>query len=300
MAQALSLSKTAARAGNSDAAVMAGHILRKGETGLIDLREARRLYDIAALKGHPDALIALGEMGIRQQGGLTKIDAVSYLTRAAEAGRTDAMRALAGLYRTGQGIQADPAQEKYWLEKASQSFDPIGARALGDSLFESDPKAALKAYEQAATAGDVEAAYIAGVMYAENFDIRPDEQKSANWLRVAAEGGHPAAMADYGLLVYQGVGAPRSEKQAAAWFQKSAEAGDSEGQFLYAFTLAKGEGVAQSFGGAYFWLLKSIASAKNLEGIDVYNQDRMTLKQRLEDNVSGDILDQAKARFEKE
>ena len=295
--KALSLSKTAARSGNSDAAVMAGHILRKGETGVIDLSEARRFYDIAAAKGHPDALVALGEMGIRNQGGITKMDAVSYLTRAAESGRTDAMRALADLYRTGQGVKADPAQAQYWLEKSAQSFDVKGAKALGDSLFETDPKAALKAYEQAATAGDIEAAYIAGVMYAENFDIRPDEQKSANWLRMAAEGGHPAAMADYGLLVYQGVGAQRSEKEAAAWFQKSAEAGDSEGQFLYAFTLAKGEGVEQNFENAYYWVLKSVESAKAVEGTDIYDQDRITLKKRLEENVSPEILARARARI---
>ncbi len=298
--RALSLGKTAARAGNSDAAVMVGHILRKGETGIIDLTEARRFYDIAAVKGHPDALIALGEMGIRNQGGVTQTDAISYLTRAAEAGRTDAMRALADMYRTGQGTKADPEQMQYWLEKSAQSFDSKGAKALGDSLFETDPKAALKAYEQAANAGDIEAAYIAGVMYAENFDIRPNEQKSANWLRMAAEGGHPAAMADYGLLVYQGVGTIRSEQDAAAWFQKSAEAGDSEGQFLYAFTLAKGEGVSQSFEDAYFWLLKSIQSARGIEGTDIYDQDRQVLKKRLDENVDASSLARAKTRFDNE
>jgi len=295
MDKALSLSKTAARAGSSDAAVMVGHILRKGEAGRIDRAEARRWYDMAALKGHPDALVALGEMGLKQQGGLSQTEAASYLMRAAESGRTDAMRALADMYRTGQGVKADKAQQQYWLKKASQSYDPKGAKALGDSLFESDPKAALKAYEQAANAGHLEAAYIAGIMYAQNFEIRPDEQKSANWLRLAAEGGHAAGMADYGLYVYQGVGAQQSDKEAAAWFQKSAEAGDSEGQFLYAFTLAKGEGVTQDFEKAYYWLLKSDKSAKT-ESVDSYNQDRAALKKRLEENVSADILERARAK----
>lgn len=298
MDTALSLAKTAARSGSSEAAVMAGHILRKGETGRIDMKQAREWYDRGAVKGHPDALVALGEMGLREQGGVTKREALSYLTRAAEAGRTDAMRALSDMYKLGQGVKVDPEQARKWLEKSAQSFDPQGTKELADSLFESDPVAALKAYEQAAAGGNIDAAYIAGVMYAENFNIPPNEQKSSKWLRVAAEGGHPAAMADYGLLVYQGVGVKRSEKQAAAWFQKSAQKGDPEGQFLYAFTLAKGEGVEQNFEDAYYWVLKSIENSDKVADIDMYDKDKQTLKTRLEDNVDPAIIKRARNRAE--
>lgn len=297
---ALSLAKTAALAGSSDAAVMAGHILRKGETGRIDMEAARKWYDRGAVKGHPDALVALGEMGIQEQGGVTQIDAVSYLTRAAEAGRTDAMRALADMYRTGQGVEQNPEQARHWLEKSAESFDSKGTKALADTLFETDPKAALRAYEQAAAGGNIDAAYIAGVMYAENFNIPPDEQKSSKWLRVAAEGGHAAAMADYGLLVYQGVGTEQSEKQAAAWFQKSAQKGDAEGQFLYAFTLAKGEGVERNFEDAYYWVLKSIQNSEKNVDLDMYDKDKLTLKTRLEDNVDPALIKRARIRAESE
>ena len=297
---ALSLAKTAARAGSSEAAVMAGHILRKGESGRIDMEQAKEWYERGAVKGHPDALVALGEMGLRGQGGVTEMQSVSYLTRAAEAGRTDAMRALSDMYRLGQGVDADPEKARHWLEKAAQSFDPQGTKELADSLFESDPAAALKAYEQSAAGGNIEAAYIAGVMYAENFDIPPNEQKSSKWLRVAAEGGHPAAMADYGLYVYQGVGGKASETEAAAWFQKSAQKGDPEGQFLYAFTLAKGEGVEQNFEDAYYWVLKSIENSSDAADIDIYDKDKMTLKTRLEENVDPAILAVARKRAQAE
>jgi len=290
--QALTLAKSASKDGSSDASVMVGHILRKGESGLIDYINARRFYEKAAIFNHPDALVALGEMGIREQGGLTKTDAVSYLTRASDMGRTDAMRALADLYRTGQGVAPSDMQSRTYLKKASESFDSEATKRLGDSLFESDPKQALKHYESAGEAGHIEAAYIAGVMYAENFEIRPNSEKSAYWLRKAAEGGHAAAQADYGLLVYQGYGAARSETEAANWFRKSAEGGDLEGQFLYAFTLAKGEGVTQSYEEAYYWLLKSGESA-----VDDYEQDRKTLRERLEKNVDPAILARARARL---
>jgi len=206
---ALSHARVAAGAGSADAAVMVGYILRKGETGPINLHEAKSWYIQAANKGHPDALVALGEMAIRNEAGLTQSDAMSYLTRASDMGRTDAMRALSDLYRTGQGTSPNAEKSQNLLKKASQSFDRDATKRLGDSYFEKDPKKALKYYEDAAKAGHIEAAYIAGVMYAENFEIRPNSTKSAALLKQAAEAGHAAAQADYGLLVYQGYGVAR-------------------------------------------------------------------------------------------
>ena len=289
---ALSLSKTAANLGSADGAVMAGYILRYGKAGKTDMFAAREWYEKAAAKGHPDAYVALGEMGVRQQAGLTQTDAVAWLTRASDAGRTDAMRALADLYRTGQGVPQNTAQSQNLLKQASQSYDAEATKRLGDSLFESDPKTALKHYEDAAKEGHIEAAYIAGIMYAENFDIRPNSERSAQLLQQAAYGGHPAAMADYGLRVYQGYGAEKSVEGAAEWFRKSAEAGDPEGQFLYAFTLAKGEGVTASMEEAYFWVLKSGAS-----GVDDYDADRDTLRKGLEDKLDATTIARVKARL---
>lgn len=288
---ALSYASAAAHNGSTQAAVLAGYILRQGEAGYVNLEHARRWYTMAANKNNPDALVALGEMAIKGEAGLTDKDAVSYLTRASDMGRTDAMRALADLHRTGQGTDLNVEKSQTYLKKASESFDKDATKRLGDSYFEKDPKQALKYYEQAAEAGHVEAAYIAGVMYAENFEIRPNSARSAAWLKQAAEGGHAAAQADYGLLVYQGAGTARSETEAAKWFEKSAYGGDGEGQFLYAFTLAKGEGVTQSYEDAYYWLLKSGQSS-----VDDYDKDKAALKKRLEDNVDPAILARARAR----
>ena len=290
--EALRLSETAANLGSADAAVMAGYILRYGKAGNTDMMTARKWYEQAAAKGHPDAFVALGEMGLRGQAGLSKTDAAAWLTRASDAGRTDAMRALSDLYRMGQGVTANTSESERLLKNASQSFDAEATKRLGDSLFERDAKTALKHYESAAKAGHIEAAYIAGIMYAENFDIMPNSARSAALLKQAAMGGHPAAMADYGLLVFQGYEATQSNREAAEWFRKSAKAGDSEGQFLYAFTLAKGEGLEQNFEEAYYWALKSGES-----GVDEYDADRVTLRQGLEGKLSGAAMARIKARL---
>ncbi len=290
--RALRFGKTAARSGSLDAAVLVGHILRKGETGTVDLMGAKRFYDMAAGRGHPDALVALGEMGLNGEAGLTDFDAYAYFTRASEAGRTDATRALAEMNRTGRGVSKSVEGEREMLQRAVSSFDKGATKRLADTYLETDPKRALELYIQAAEGGDADAAYAAGIMYAETFEIRPDEEKSAYWLARAAKAGHAAAQADYGLLVYQGAGVPRDDAKAADWFRQSAEGGDTEGMFLYAFTLAKGEGVAQDFGEAYYWLLKSGEST-----VDDYQQDRATLRERLEANVDPSVLAAARARL---
>lgn len=290
--RALRLGKTAAKAGSLEAAVMVGYILRKGETGTINLKEARRYYEMGAARSHPDALVALGDMALNGAAGLTDEDAYGYLLRASEAGRVDATRALAEMTRTGRGVPKNVDDERDLLERAIASFDKGATKRLADTYLETDPKKALDLYEQAAEAGDADAAYAAGIMYAQAFEIRPDEERSAYWLAQAARSGHAAAQADYGLLVYQGAGVPRDEMQAADWFRQSAEAGDTEGMFLYAFTLAKGEGLAQDFGESYYWLLKSGEST-----VDDYQEDRATLRQRLEDNVDPEVLAAAKARL---
>ncbi|WP_298916596.1 hypothetical protein [uncultured Algimonas sp.] len=291
--RALRLGTSAADAGSSDAAVLVGHILRKGETGRTDLAQARRFYEMGAARSHPDALVALGEMGLAGEAGLTDADAYAYLLRASDAGRTDATRALAEMNRTGRGVKPSVDGERDMLARASASFDSDATKQLADTYLDSDPAKALELYEQAAEAGHAEAAYAAGLMYAQTFEIRPDEERAAHWLGRAARAGHAAAQADYGLLVYQGAGVERDEALAADLFRRSAEGGDTEGMFLYAFTLAKGEGVAQDFEEAYYWLLKSGEST-----VDDYQQDRAVLRERLEANVQADILQAARSRLD--
>lgn len=292
---ALIQGKMAGMAGNADAQVMVGHILMKGETNYIDIDDAARWFLKAANVGHEDAMVALGELALKSRGGMSPADAVKWLNQASEKGRTDAMRALADIYLKGQGAAPDMTKAKAWLIKAADYSDPSAEAKLGDIFFEPEPITALSWYEKAAAHGDDNSAYIAAIMYAENYEIKPDAIKAAKLLSQAANSGIPAAQADYGLIVYQGNGVPRSSEKAAAWFKRAAEAGDSEGRFLYAFTLAKGDGVPQSFEDAYYWLLK--AEQDNGEtGIDDYDQSRVELKQRLEENVASDILAKARAR----
>ena len=296
-ANALVQAKMAALGGDAKAMTMVGYILVNGLAGQIDKDEAVKWYLDAAKLGQTDAMMALSELALAGVGGLNSSDAVKWLKKAANNGNTDAMRALADIYRLGKGVAPNPAEAQNWLERAGNFGDVNAIRKQADRLLDSDPKKALALYEQAARQGDAKSAYIAGIMYVENLDIRPNSAKSAKYLRQAANAGIAAAQADYGLIVYQGNGVERDIKAAAKWFEKSAKAGDPEGQFLYAFTLAKGEGLKQDFEQAYYWLL---VAEKNLRqnGNQDYDRTQMELKKRLEENVSEEILARARKRFE--
>lgn len=290
-AMALASAKLSAATGNSDAQVLAGIILMNGETGLINDAEAADWFKRAAAVGNTDAQLSLGKMSLKSRGGLSPSDAMEYFAAAAAAGRLEAKRAIGEMYQKGIGIAPNQEKAKSWMTEAADAGDTTGARKMGDSLIDSDPKAALVWYEKAADLGDAEAAYVAAVMYAENFEIRPNSSRAAQLMEQAAHGGIAAAQADFGLLVYQGAGTRRSMEDAADWFEKSAKGGDKEGQFLYAFTLAKGEGVTRSYEEAYYWLLKSGES-----GIDDYDNDRRQLREKLETNVDAATLDRARKR----
>ena len=294
-ANAMVYAKIAGLGGDDQAQVMVGYILANGLAGLTDKNDAVDWYLKAAKSGNTDAMIALGKLAIGAHGGLSAGDAVNWLTRAADKGRTDAMRALAEFYLKGRGTAPNATTGRNWLVKASNHGDAKAMRKLGDVYFEKLPKEALIWYEKASENGDIEAAYSAAIMYAENYDIKPDAAKAAKLLEQAAKAGHPAAMADYGLIVYQGNGATKSMEAAAQWFKKSANAGDPEGQFLYAFTLAKGEGVKQSFEDAYYWLLRAEQNT-NVAKIADYDQTQTELRKKLETNVAPEVLARAKVR----
>jgi TPR repeat protein len=294
-ANALIYGKIAGAGGDADAQALVGHILMRGKAGAADNSDAVKWLLKAANQGHSDAMIALGELALASSGGLSPADAVKWLTKAADQGRPEAMQALADIYLKGIGTAPDPAKGKNWLIKASNYGDADAMRRLGDMAFDTRPNDALAWYERAAQSGDSQAAYIAAIMYAENFEIKPDAAKAAALLKQAAEAGIAAAMADYGLMIYQGNGAPKSATEAAKWFRKSAQAGDPEGRFLYAFTLAKGDGVPQNYEDAYYWLLRAQADSGKT-GADDYDRSRTELRQRLEKNVAPAILERARKR----
>ncbi len=72
---------------------------------------------------------------------------------------------------------------------------------------------------------------------------KSNPEESLVFFKKAAAQGMPRAMAEVGLMLSNGDGAPMNLAEAAAWLKKSAEAGSTDGMLLYAECLLGGKGV---------------------------------------------------------
>lgn len=289
---ALASAKTAGLNGDSAAQYLAGHIL--SQSGRDD-KDAVRWLSRAANNGHDDAMISLTQMALAGRGGLLIEQAAIWAEKAAKLGRTDAMRALGDIYIKGIGMAPNSAEGIGWIALAADQGDVLAARRMGDLTLETKPREALAYYERAAELGDPESAYFAAIIYAENVAVKPNELRAAALMKQAALANHPAAMADYGLLIFQGLAGDGRAETAANWFEKAAKAGDDQGKFLYAYTLSIGDGVPQDFEGAYYWVLKA-----NKSGIPEYDKDLQTLKTALEGKLDSAARGRVRARVASE
>jgi TPR repeat protein len=135
-----------------------------------------------------------------------------------------------------------------------EALAPRGDLFLAGAAGPKDRTRAASVYAQAAAYGDADAAYAAGILYADGDpDPMDDPLKAIGFLRQAAQAGRADASADYGLMLYQGRGVARDLKGAAQWFKAAAEGGDLDGAFYWALVNAKAEGTPQNLELAVQW-----------------------------------------------
>ena len=75
--------------------------------------------------------------------------------------------------------------------------------------------------------GDPVVQEILGTMQFLGLGVERDVQKSAEWVRKAAEQGHATAQGELGRIYWAGRGVPRDEAEAGRWFLKAAMNGDA-------------------------------------------------------------------------
>jgi hypothetical protein len=87
---------------------------------------------------------------------------------------------------------------------------------------------AFREWKVSAEAGQAEAEFDLGVLYAQGLGVRRDLTEAMTWYRKAAEQGNAAAEFALGQLYLRGWGVPRDEADAIRWFQM-ANSVDSDG-----------------------------------------------------------------------
>lgn len=97
----------------------------------------------------------------------------------------------------------------------------------------------LARLETEAVGGNSLSAFNLGRVFYTGFDGAPrDEVKARHWFGEAARLGHPGAQAQYGQMMYYGIGGSTDQATALTWLQAAADHNDSYGMALYGvFTL---------------------------------------------------------------
>lgn len=160
-----------------------------------DLKEAARLYKVAAEAGYAPAQYKIGLMNEEGEGVLRNFnEAERWYRAAAKQDYTLAQSSLARLY--------------YYGEKVAQDYPEAVALA-----------------RLAAEGGDAEAQLILGKMYYSGQGVPQNYKDSAYWFKQGAVRGLDVAQYRYALMLFGGVGVKRDIIRAYAWANVAAAQG---------------------------------------------------------------------------
>lgn len=190
-ARAISLLEDAAALGDPDALFNLACLHARGEHVPRDRERARRFHRQAAEMEHP---AAARELALLLEQDDDDVDAVHWLSRAADAGDAEAQVRLGDRHRHGQGVRQSET-------------------------------AAWNLYVSAARQGDPVAMTNIGVMYDKGRTTAENPQRAAQCYRFAAERNYAPAQYNLGILLADGIGVPADPAEGWAWFARAAAQG---------------------------------------------------------------------------
>ncbi|HZU97859.1 MAG TPA: serine/threonine-protein kinase [Planctomycetota bacterium] len=262
-------------------------MLAAGTGGPRDERRAVELLVAAAGQGNASAMIALGDLALREHRdeeaalwyrragdvgekngklhfgillrdgrGVAKDEAaaLALFLEIAEAGSTWGMVEAGFMYQLGRGVEKDEAKARLWYRKAMDAGQPAGALKLAFLVAEGlggprDEVEARRLYEVAVEGDDTWAMVLLGDMLAEGRGGERDDARAVALYR-RAEPVNVAALARLGEMLAAGRGAPRDDAEAVRFFERADAAGEARGTIGLAGMLAEGRGVAKDEGRA--------------------------------------------------
>ena len=186
-----------------------------------NFNEAFLQYELAATKGHLEALNRLGICylnGIGCQQSLER--AVSCFRTAAKQGVVDAQYHLANCYMRGEGVGQDCLVAVRW-------------------------------YMKAGTAGNADAQNALGICYEHGLGVTKNLSEAVNWYCKAAEQRHTAARSNLADCYFYGKGVESNPEKACQIYSEVAEDNYAQAQYMLGYCYQHGKGVAQNLQSAY-------------------------------------------------
>jgi uncharacterized protein len=128
---------------------------------------------------------------------------------------------------------------------------------------------ALSKLEAGARAGDNQAFYNLGVIYAEGLGVPIDIKKAAVYFLGGAQRGSPLAAFNIANYYRKGTGVGKNYKKAAHWYHEAAMRGNYMAGHALAILYIKGQGVPRDLVEALAWIIPAAhASIMDINALD--------------------------------
>lgn len=118
-----------------------------------------------------------------------------------------------------------------------------------------NPEQAVQIWRPLAMAGDPDAQFNLAQAYRLGRGIAADRAQAKDWYRRAATQGHPAAQANYGLILFE----DGDQRGAMPWLQQAADRGDARAQYVVGTALFNGDLLPKDWPRAYALMTRASA-----------------------------------------
>lgn len=174
------------------------------------------------------------------------------LSRAAEAGNTQAQIEMGRIFETGEGVLQNFAVAAQWYERALSSGDTVAANRLGKLHHAGlgvprDTARALSLLEHAATDGRPDHIHDLALALEGTATDDATLARVVSLYRQAAEGGHLEAGVNLAVMLQEGQGTDIDPKEAARLYAAAAEQGHPRALNNLGLLYVRGDGVAQDY-----------------------------------------------------
>lgn len=177
-----------------------------------------------AQSGDVKAMVELAEIYRNSWDDGSDANALKWLTKAAEAGSSEAMFKLYEVYNMGNlGVDSDEDTANAWLSKSAAKGYGEALFTQGNNCYYDDEAKGLALITKGAEAGCAEAQYFLSTYYANSWNDSYNPSTAFGWAKKAAEQNHPAAQYILATYYLKGIGTSANKAEAVKWLKKAAE-----------------------------------------------------------------------------
>ena len=178
-----------------------------------------------------------------------------YFQQAADAGHTEAQKALGDCYFFGRGCAKNYESSLYWYQKAADAGNPQGMYGVG-RIYE-DGKGVERDYQKAAfwikksaECEDGEGLCGLGWLYEYGYGVEKNDDLAVEFFKRSIGQKYGGGYCCLGYMYQFGRGVQKSYENAVDCYKKSAKLGNAGGQCRLAWMYKYGIGVTQNYGKA--------------------------------------------------